>query len=1236
MSKVSIKQEPKVSIKQESKPFEIISFSKFKNVVSLDPSSGGARNPYEVLSRILDYSLYPLYGFDPVEDVKKISHVTQKRGKNQEQRRKNQIDSLKEMDLKSQTIYQCFESVGHCFIYDQSIQFPDSVSYLHIDDGTIEQMLTILRSDSGRGKPFSMPGFLACAAAFQKIEKNPLFHYGAMLKRLTFHHSIPIIDKPVGNYLKNFYQTLILFKLISKIINVNAMIDYFLTWESNAPTVLDYRCFLISKTPELRKNMQQHFETSLADYDDHHLSGLDDMMINIFRDFVVVPKMLYKGESHVGFQSARWFAPLEVSTFFGGLDIVHFDTPIIRESMEPSLTRPIVEKSHIKPHIEGDTTDQIHFSPPFDFNEQHVEINISDKISKTPTDLSITEQIAFLRTRKEIIKKMQAYRKLSTVPKSKSPFFNDSFLLCYNNFFSSDISGTVRLSDEIKSELNMLHGEMLHQWARDMTYLKMILIYLRQADVESKDFAFVHEKIFKPALTNEFDHIHLNQEQNFATFFPDSVLPIKRGHSKLPLTLDDIMYLYFLLLDQIHSNIAMKTFFNPDLLVIKMIQKMKPTTVIRWLVLWLSLHNIPYQSGYSEQTSRNNVFNSQILPILYKWKILPMKKSERLKFTSFEKNPGFDSDYTWHALEITLRDADFYVHQQTTLARLLIYRHIFNALLPDNKILSNDFDPKRFFAFDTTHDDITQIVYQSRDYLPPNSDLQEILDRLSFISMNKIPITDILLIIDFFNACMNQYGSYLSFLIPKGNQFYKIEKKYTVLSGMKKKSGADHHALLQTSSQTLEDFPDDDLGFYIEDIFNPPSIADIPRPYWIFADNPHLEQLDISLKELKSALNNQIQPNPYFIEIQTHSIQFYPKDQNVLIRNDGLPFLDMIIENLKYMINNDYEIEHPQAKIRKHQINNHFRSFLDIYFTPLGIPYAWDKHTVQYFERVKIRDLRDMDSRKKRMYRFIFLREFVKNQTEIVKEFYNILEMMRFDTVVQDNGNIADRLQHALYTVNNFINRELPISIFREHEVLERTITLEEVTGTNFRYYLLERNTIISLRNFRYLFKSLISGDEKRFFPNFPTVQVEWKIFIKDDHGINTPTKIHKSQIKVDPYDFTLEESRSYKIYYPPFDEAEIHYLAETRNCTIYSELNLVLQKADLSDFTRNQDSMSRIVVYHPLSLPGAKVSVFGQDTLGVVAGNLFERIQRFNNFTYLNQPDRLLFLHANITQSII
>lgn len=1230
----------KQPIKSESRaPFEIVSFSKFKNVAPIDPSPKSSGNPFDVLCNIIDYSLYPLYAFDPVEDVKQISTITKKRIKNQEKRRQFQIEYLENLDLKKSTIYQCFEPVSQCFIYDQSIRFPETVSFLSIGNDTIAKLIPMLRSDSGKGKPYSMPGFLAFASGIRKIESNPAFHFGAMAKRLTYHHSIPISDKPIANYLKCFYQAMVLLGHISKMIKVNEMLDYFFSWESNAPTILDYRCFLISKIPDLRANILTHFRDSLAKYDDHDPSGPSDIMINIFRGFVMVPKMMYKGESHVGFLSTRWFAPLQLSTFSGGIDLIHFDSDIVRESMQPPQSEVPLHKKTFNPKMKTDQTDNIHFSPPFDFNDQHLEVNISDKLSNHQNDLTIGQQQFYVKMRKRILKKIKDYLKLDTIAKPSDPFFDDSFLLSFNNFYSQDLAIPFKISDQHRFDLSIFHGEVLHQWARDIAYIETMQFYFKESSAQPQDFAFAHEKIIKPVLTNEFDHANLHQEEVFTTFFPDAVLPIKRNHSRVPVNADDIMYLYFLLLDHIYKSIIRKdSLDDPDTNIIYYIQKMKPSTVIRWLVIWLSIHSIQYQSGYSEQLNRNNEFNCTMLPILYKWRALPIKKSEKLKPNSFDKNTGFDTDYIWFSTQTPLKGVEAYLHNQISLATLMIFKHIFMAVQSNNMILTNDFNPKRFSTFGMTQNDIYQLIKSSRDYLPSNPELQKILNFNRFVSLTDFPMTEILLLIDFYLACLNQYGSFLSFLIPKGNKFYHDIETYSMdFSGMRKKSGANHSVTLETLTQGLEEFPDDDLGFYIEDIFNPPEIADIPKPYWLFANNPNLENLDMSLKDLKSALNNQIQPNPYFIDVQAHSLAHYPKDRNKDIKNDGLPFLEMIIDNFKYMINNDYDIELQQARERKIQINNYLRSFLEIYFIPAeSTQYAWEKNIVFYFERVKVADLRDIEIRKKKMYRFIFIREYVKNQTVIVEDFYRILEMMRFDSVIQDTDNIVDRLQYSLYTANNFVNRELPMSLFREYEVLQKTITLDQIQGLRFRDYLIERKTILSLRNFRYLFKSMISGKERQNFPRFPTIQVEWTIFIKNKLGEVLKPNVYYSEIQIDPYDFTLEESRSYKIHYPHFYESEIKYLEANRNCVIYSELNLILQKTELPDFILNRYNTSRIVVYHPLSLPGTKISILGQDALEISAGNLFERIQRFNNFTFLNQPDRLRFLRAHITQSVI
>ena len=211
--------------KKKKNSFEIFSFSNYGRIAKRDLSSKSSEaassesdtsNSFEVLYSILDYSLFPLYSFEPQEDVKFISTITKHRGKSQEKRREFQKEKLDTRLLLKNTFFQCFEPISHCFVFDESILFPNDIKYVDIQDSTINELKNILRSDGGTGKPFSMPGFLSFSIAMKKIHDNPKLKNGILLKKLYSDQSVPIVEKNIENYLNNFYQSLILYKNIKK------------------------------------------------------------------------------------------------------------------------------------------------------------------------------------------------------------------------------------------------------------------------------------------------------------------------------------------------------------------------------------------------------------------------------------------------------------------------------------------------------------------------------------------------------------------------------------------------------------------------------------------------------------------------------------------------------------------------------------------------------------------------------------------------------------------------------------------------------------------------------------------------------------------------------------------------------------------------------------------------------------------------------------------------------------
>ena len=93
----------KPSQKSKATDINLIPFHKLKDLFGEKKPSDEEKTieneTYSALnkiSKVIDNALFPMFSFEPQNDIRKISNVTSKKDKNKERKRENQQNSLKE------------------------------------------------------------------------------------------------------------------------------------------------------------------------------------------------------------------------------------------------------------------------------------------------------------------------------------------------------------------------------------------------------------------------------------------------------------------------------------------------------------------------------------------------------------------------------------------------------------------------------------------------------------------------------------------------------------------------------------------------------------------------------------------------------------------------------------------------------------------------------------------------------------------------------------------------------------------------------------------------------------------------------------------------------------------------------------------------------------------------------------------------------------------------------------
>lgn len=1291
--------------KKTKKPVDInlIPFHKLKDIFVVKPEekdkSPEETEAYDALnkiSKVIDNALFPIFSFEPSNDIRKISNITSKRDKNKERKKEMQQRSLKTKILIKNTFYQAFESVSQCFAYREH-SFGSVVYFIKFSNDTMKNMKTMEQPAEKSSHPFNMPAFLAAMMAFKKIERKTMVTHGIFMKRLTSNPGKPIIDRPIMHYKRNYYQTLILYKNINnKQINQKRMVDYMISWESNAPSIIDYRFFLLSNEPFFHDRLIQY-------YTGHNFNSVSDF----YYDFVFIHRPYYCGEKSMGFLSSRWILPIDMNMMFsaseiGNFSTIHQDNIVMEQSYVIKLNFNLKEnnkyiakvfelydiindQNNVKYNIELNDvadihavdsfydktiTDDITFSPSMDFNHKEISINVKNfDVSQTSnSDQDIRAHNGLL-----IQKQLLLHQRSEMIRKNKVLSSNNNETDIFPNIkYSHDLQDK-RNADIINNyDRRLMIQEMMHQWSRDMVAIDFVKQYLIKIDEElmplnhditHQQISLLHESVCKLALLNEFDLIHLNIDYVSTNKIDDMILPTKMSFNSLPLTVDDVMYQYFMFLTHLYNNLLMnkkiddifiKTETNYDM-IIKILHTIPAGNVIKWVTIWLIIEEIPFYSGF-DVSKADSIFNRRFLPILYNFECLPIKRSEMMKLNCFDKKIYSNDDYIWKHQKKIYKNMGNFIHHQVDLGKLLITKlfHVYNQK-KSHLDYRRYYDPKRYYIFENLaffeHNNalIKKLFSINTENINNHiaDDFYDIIKKLSYIKENAPSdvIFQIQNMIDFHMSCINQYNSFMSYLIIKGNNFIEkrqdmIERKKSPLQ--KRKAGGAYNADLVHYEEIYGYAEVEPDVFYLDEIITmtPRDIEN--KPIWLYMYNRNLEKLEVVVKDVKQSLNQYRRPDVGQLEFLNDIItRVYLRQENNRIPERCIPVVDRIIQELNILIINDYNIDLEHLKVKIMELNEMIADFIDAYAIDyFGLDLSNDRLNYKNIEGLTPEKLWDVPKRKKIMMRFMFFKEYITQQYEIIRDLYDILDIVRFDMVGTDNLNTMQRLNHSLYSVNNFINQEMPVHISKKHEVITRNITLKGVDKDKIYESLMNRKTIVELNNFRYLFKTQSSGI--RYAPttetSYPSIKIIWSIVIKNQIG--DLSEIYDDEIitRINPLDNpdgTQNEVRAnqYKVALPYLKPSLVQFILDNGNCVLYADLQIFLLKPQISQEELQEEYTPDLVVYPSLSLVGSKLTVLDDDVLNISRDNVYERINRFNNYLYLNQPDELLFFHANVMQ---
>jgi hypothetical protein len=1259
---------------------EVLSFKRLKTrykTVLESPSTSKAETQddftYNALSKlddILENALFPTFSFEPQKDVSEIINVTSRRNKNKDVKRSEQQEALSDKSLMKRTCFQWFESFNQCFGYMPNLQQKDTL-FLKLSDSMIKTLKGMLQPPENVSHVYVMPIFLACAMAFKKLERKKQLSFGITMERLTSGPGIPMVDKPWSDYQRSFIQAMMLHNNVNRKIERQSLIEYAISWEGNTPSIVDYRLFLMSIHPFFHMRMLKFYE-----------SIIDKMNpVYFFYEFLFVHRPFYCQERSTGFLSAQWLLPLNLSMVFSASEIGNFTSVHPRNiteegtlihkanfdirsdalfvfkqssmfevvSIHPNIHHDIseVQLPGMMTEVDDEAISNTKFVPPIDFNQRDIMFNVKNYESVGNSMPGLIASTNAMKDQRRVFAKLKHLKSLSTVYHSahrrKDIFDGRRYAL-------SLTPNDVNLAHDYQRRLMM--NEAMHQWSRDLFVMEIIQNFLERLEKETSALdaiSFIHEVFIKPSMLNEFDRIMLNNDYVFDDVIQKAPSQIKRTMADVPITSNDVMMIYFVFLNQMYgfSLTTMKidlTYLQvrTDIAIVnKHIREFPPSSIIKWMAMWLSLQDIPYTEGFDVQNSQFP-FNRRMLPMLYMFECLPIRKKQYNKHTCFSSKVVHDNEYLWsNTTEFTTtvyHSLEDLIARQVDLAKLLFFKTAYLTSTDETSKLATQIDPKRYF------------LYKNRLFSQNNNDLVRSLLNISSIEVSLFSsegktfheicqdllpvkdadITQIQNMIDFYMTCLNQFNASLQYLIIRGNEFISTttqKKEKRVRGGAAYTS----EGILVTDgaeeNPRLIEFPT---------IVNPPNKKKTYAPRWLFDFNPNLAELQKQLNVIKRDLNEYRRPNPEHIEFFTRVVNVdYPLENNENVI-DVMPLVSEIIAILDDMIKNNQIVDFTYADEKANILNETLDEFIHGYLVdpPTGSNHYFRRHvkTVEHFDPMK---LDTIAARREKLYRWIFVERYLSQRYQIVNEFYDVMETVRFNSVGMDAQNTETRLMHSLYEINNFINRDFPVMMNPNHEIIERMIALAAVNRSDLPSYIEKQETIVEVSNFAYLFKSRLTGIRYgHTISSLPSINARWKIKIKNIRW-RREFKFHvNSSIPIEPDMTGLQDQAMYKICLPLFPDNALMFIEQNTTCQIYARLDLFLVKPTVHVDSIDQET--DLVVYPPLSMPEASIMVLGQDALRLDEEKVYQRINRFNNFMYIHQPDELHFLEAHITQELL
>jgi hypothetical protein len=1249
---------------------EILSFKRLKTIYKpkiIDSPDNVIYNALFKLEKLLDNAIFPMYSFEPQNDIVYINEVTSIRNKNKEARKVEQEKKLPNQALIKNTCFQCFENINQCFAFMPNL-FQKDTDFVRISNEMVDNFKSMLKPPETVSRVYVMPHLLAYAASFKKLERKKQVSYGIMMERLTSGPSIPIIDKPWNAYQISFYQALLLCKLTNTDIDRQIVVDYMMSWESNTPSVLDYRFFILSNNSFFHERMERYYDSFMSRRGP----------VAFFQDFIFINRPYYCREKSIGFLSARWLLPFNLSSVFSASEIGIFSTinqkniveedtivhklnydlqnhalyVVKRSTMYDVVINarddaPVIEQFDLpKMNIEVDESavDDISFTPAIDFDQKTIVFNIKDyegMIDKN-NGLGVSQQV--IRDQQTIREHIRHTKALSEVFKSeytKQDIFKGRYYS--RNLLPQDFN-MVRDYNR-----RLMINEIFHQWSRDLLVIDIMKDYIMRIEQNTsakEPISFVHEVFIKPAMLNEFDRIMLNNDYVFFETIQPSYSQLLRTFANAPLTTDDIMIRYFLFLNSIY-DICLTTMridvsylqINTDMdVIVKHIRKFTSSLIVNWVSIWLIMQNIPYDEGY-DMINSQHVFNKKMLPLMYVNECIPIQRKYYNRTNCFSSKLAKNDEYMWsntrdyisgnyHAL------SDF-LNRQIDLAKLSFFKSSY-AIYTEKVNQIGVIDPKRYFLYknrllnEKMVSNLISITMRNVDnHIESKKNLRDLCHLFSPVK-EKDGISKVQNMIDFYMACIDQMNCYMQYMMLKGNEFIK---QFTPQSQKNTRAGA---VYINSYVNTDGDPIDEPRRVQFENILNKPRRTRESVPTWLFEFNPNLQKLEIELSYIKTMLSNYQRPDinqlAFFIDVVL--IEYPSNDNDRII--DILPLISEITDALHDMIRNHHIVDIVYATQKTDIMNTALEEFVDIYVIDTA------RAENNLFRRyIKAREhfdpmtLNTIKSRQEKLERWIFIEKYVSHHYKVVDEFYKIMDTVQLNTVGIDSENVITRFMHSLYESNNFINRDLPIAMNKHHEMIERNIALAAIDRNRLRDYIEEKKTIVELSNFSYLFKSRSSGVRySHNITSLPVIHARWEITIRNVSLQQSINHYDQLLIRVDPDISAIDTQGMYKVHLPYLPDNMLKYVSDHETCFMYANLVLSLIKppVDVDSIEEEQD----LVTYPPLSLPGSSVTILGHNAIEADPDQVYQRINRFNNFMYINQPEELFFLHINLVQELI